>query len=161
MTPNSRTLGLLSAALLLLAGCYSYVPTELGSAPAETELRVYLSRRGLADIPEDIPTGASYLTGRFMRRTADSVLIQVPVSRRVEGAGALDLRQNVFVPISEIVDVQYRQLNRAKTGIALAGGVGLATALVLGVFDARVDQDPVSGDSPEQIRIPFLAFPTP
>jgi hypothetical protein len=149
------------AALLLLAGCYAYVPTELASAPPDQELRVYLSRRALADIPEDIPTGSTFLTGQLVRQTQDSLLLAVPVSRRVEGAGALDLRQNVFVPKSEIVDIQYRQLNRVKTTAALAASVAAGAALVLGVFDASVDQGQNQGESPDQIRIPFFSFPAP
>jgi hypothetical protein len=158
--PRARALAAVPAAVLLLGGCYTYIPVDLGAAPADTELRVFMSRQALADVPEDIPTGGTYLTGRLVRRTRDSILIQVPVSRRVEGAGALDLRQNVFLPVSEIVDVQYRELNRGRTAMALLGGAGAAVALVLGVVDAGGTSDP-GGEVEEQIRIPLFSFPIP
>src|SRR5688500_10557824 len=98
--------GLASAAVL--SGCFRYVPVELGAVPPDSEVRVHVSRRGLADIPEEIPTGSTYVNGRFVRETADSVLVQVALGRRLDQPGALDLRQNVLLPRSEIEEVELR-----------------------------------------------------
>ena len=143
-----------------LSGCYSWIPVELGAAPTGPELRVFMSRRALADVPEGIPQGANWVTGRLERQTQDSILIQVPVSRTVDAPGALDLRQNVFLPKEEIVDVQFRQLNRPKTVMALIGGGALVTALLTLVISSggEPDQQPTVED---QIRVPLLAFPAP
>jgi hypothetical protein len=158
---SARAMAALTAAALGMSGCYTYIPTDLAAAPENAELRVYMSRRALADIPEDIPTGGTFLTGRLARQTPDSILLQVPVSRRVEGGGALDLRQNVFLPTTEIVDVQFRQLNKPRTFISVGGGVVVGALLVLGVIDAGGEPNPPPGQGEDQIRIPFLSFPAP
>jgi hypothetical protein len=153
-----------SAAVLaatFLSGCYTWVPVELDAVPAAgPELRVFMSRRALADVPEGIPVSANYVSGRLERQTQDSILIQVPVSRTVDAPGALDLRQNVFLPKNEIVDLQFRQLNRRKTVMALIGGGALATALLTVVVSSggEPDEQPTF---PSEIRIPLLAFPAP
>ncbi|MSR37131.1 MAG: hypothetical protein EXR95_10920, partial [Gemmatimonadetes bacterium] len=90
MTRIRRSLALLAA--LLLSGCYQYFPVAPGAIPLEQELRVFLSRRALSELPEGIPTGLNYVGGRLVRATADSLLLQVPVSRTVDGPGARDLR---------------------------------------------------------------------
>jgi hypothetical protein len=148
-------------AATFLSGCYSWIPVELEAAPAATELRVFMSRRALVDVPEGIPVFGTYVTGRLARQTADSILIQVPVSRTVDAPGALDLRQNVFLPKSEIVDLQYRRLNRGKTVAALVGGGALATAILTVVVSSGGSAEERPGDVPDQIRIPILAFPAP
>ena len=149
------------AAATFLSGCYAWIPIELEAAPTGPELRVFMSRRALADVPEGIPQSGNSVTGRLVRTTQDSILIQVPVSRTVDAPGALDLRQNVFLPKTEIVDLQYRQLNRPKTVAALIGGGALAGALLTLVINSGGSADQQPGEIPDQIRIPLFAFPAP
>ena len=144
-----------------LSGCYTWIPIELEAAAPGPELRVFMTRRALADIPEGIPMSTTYVSGRLVRETQDSILIQVPVSRTVDAPGALDLRQNLFLPKADIVDVQYRQLNRAKTIAALAGGAAAALAVLTVVISSGGEPDQQPTEFPEQIRIPVLAFPAP
>jgi hypothetical protein len=160
MKPSVRATASLVAAAFL-SGCYSWIPVELDAAPAGPELRVFMSRRALADVPEGIPMSATYLTGRLSRQTQDSILIQVAVSRLVDAPGAMDLRQNVFLPKNEIVDVQYRLLNRAKTIMALVGSASLATGLLTVVISSGGNADDQTPDFGDRIRIPLVAFPAP
>jgi hypothetical protein len=154
MTRTPRAPVLLAA--LLLCGCYQYFPVAPDAIPPDQELRVFLSRRALAELPEGIPTSTNYVEGRLVRATADSLLLMVPVSRTVDGPGARDLRQNVYVPKLEVVDVQRRHLSRPRTALTLLGGVAAGLILVQAA-DTDASEPPNQAGS-EGIRIPLDAF---
>jgi hypothetical protein len=128
MTRILRAAALCTA--VVLSACYRYVPVSPEAIPKEMELRVFLSRGALSALPSDIPAGVNYITGRLERETSDSLLLMVPVSRTVDGPGARDLRQNVFVSRADVVDVQLRELHRSKTALAFLSGLGVAFILV-------------------------------
>src|SRR5437868_3144857 len=119
--------------LSLTAGCYEYVTSDLTAVPNDAYVRVYLSRRGMGDVPREIPSSTTYLTGRIVAVTRDSILIQVPVSRSIEGNGARDLAQNVYLPIGEVISVDRRRFSPGRTGLAMVAGVGFVSATVLGI----------------------------
>lgn len=119
--------------LVLASGCYTYTQAELDTLPEDAYVRIYMTRRGIGEIPEGIPVGATYLTGRFQTQTRDSVLIAVPTQHAVEGGGARDLAQNVYVPTAEIVSVDRRKLHGPKTFLAIAGGGAVIAGAVIGV----------------------------
>lgn len=153
MTRIRRSLALLAA--LLLSGCYQYFPIAPEAIPLDQELRVFLSRRALSELPEGIPTTANYVGGRLVRATADSLLLQVPVSRTVDAPGARDLRQNVYVPKLDVVDVQRRDLSRPRTTLALLGGLGFAFIVVQA---AHLSANEPPNQSGTGIQIPFDVF---
>lgn len=148
-------------AALVSSGCFRYVPVAPGAVPPGADVRVYVSRRAMADVPEELASGGAYLTGRLARATADSVLLQLPVTRADAATGTLDLRQNVFLPASEIVEVRLRELSRSRTFFAVGGAAGLGLAIVAVVIDARGNSVDDPGEGPDQIRIPLFSISAP
>ena len=64
-----RGLARLCAVLTLpasLGACFRYLPAPLDAVPANEDVRVHLSRVALARVPEEFPTGGSYLMGRIV-----------------------------------------------------------------------------------------------
>jgi hypothetical protein len=143
--------------LLVLGGCFRYSSTPLTSAPADEDVRVHLSRVALARVPEEFPRGDSYLTGRIVGLASDSVVLRIPVSR-ASAFGQPNLRQDVYIPRGEIVDIERRQVNAFRTGLAIAAVTGLGTALVLTIIEGSgVDEE--DGEGPDQMRFPIFAVP--
>jgi hypothetical protein len=134
-------------ALLCLAfssGCYTYTQADLPTLPADTYVRLYLTRKGLNSIPAGaVPNSSSsvYLNGRIQKQTPDSLLIAVPVSLSVTGNGAKDLAQNIYVPMSEVVSVDRRLFSPQRTVLAFVGGVGFVSVTVLGISSAGKTSD--------------------
>ncbi len=128
--------------VVLSSGCYTYAQTELKGLPSASYVHLFLTRAGLDAIPKEaVPTRTNYISGRVQKETADSVLITVPVSLSIQGNGARDLAQNVYIPITEVVGVERRQLNAGRTVLAVVGGFGLVTGTVLGISSAGKHND--------------------
>jgi hypothetical protein len=144
--------------LISLGGCFRYLPAQLETAPRDRDVRVHLSRVALARVPEEFPTGGTFLTGRIVGLEADSVVLRVPVTRAA-GYGMAELRQDVHLPRGEIIEVERREMSPARTGLAIAGAAGAAVALVILIIDASGSTDADPGEPPDQLRLPVLSIP--
>lgn len=142
--------------LTLIAGCFTYIPAPLDSAPTTEDVRVHLTRVAMAQVPEEFPTGESFLTGRLVSVAADSVVLRVPVARRSSSFG-MELRQDLHLPRGGIVEVERREVNGVRTGLTVAAATGAAAALVLMIIDASGSGDADPGDVPEQSRLRLLS----
>jgi hypothetical protein len=71
------------------------------------------------------------------------------------------LRQDIHIPRGEILEVERREVNTARTGLTIAAAAGAAAALVLLVIDASGNADADPGDPPDQMRFPVLSIPVP
>ncbi len=137
------------------SACFEYVPVPAEAVPASEDVRVYLSRRGLADLPEDLPsTGRAFVTGRWARATGDSVMLQVPVVRRLEDPSAPDIRQNLFVARADVLDVRRRRFSTARTALAVAGAVGGSAVIVTVIMKAGGNEGADTEVGPDQVRVP-------
>jgi hypothetical protein len=145
--------------LVVLGGCFRYSSTPLASAPTNEDVRVHLSRVALARVPEEFPRGESYLTGRIVGVASDSVVLRVPVSRATGGFGQPNLRQDVYIPRGEIVDVERRHVNAFRTGLTVAAATAAGTALVLAIIEGSGNADEDDGEGPDQMRFPVFSVP--
>jgi hypothetical protein len=147
--------------LFALSGCYTYVPIELSSVPAGSDVRVFLTRAAVATLPEDVaPTdlNALYVTGRLEAREADSLMVGVPVGARDATLISPNIRQLVKVRTAEVVDVRRRQFSVPRTALLTAGTVGLGAfviSLIFGANDGGSTPDPNEDVS----RVPVGIFP--
>jgi hypothetical protein len=148
------------ASVPLVAGCYVYVPAQLETVPPQTEVRVFVSRQALANIPVEVANNGSYLTGQLAGRSADSVRVFVPVATRADmGLPIRDLRQEVRVPASQVLQVERREFSRGRTALLVAGGVG-AAAGIIGLITGSITGAGDGGPGDDLIRIPlFIGVP--
>src|SRR5205823_14043074 len=89
----------LACATALLTGCFTYIPTQLGSVPQGAQIRVHLNPATQVTLStqtnrriEDILEGT--LTGR----QPDRLLLKVPIAAQQEGFFQSAIDQNVEVP---------------------------------------------------------------
>lgn len=157
----SRMAAVLVVAFLLLSGCYRYLPTDLQGIAPGGEVRVQVSRRALVDLPEEIPSAEGTLQGQLLGFAADSLRLRVPVTARIQGPHRVAIAQEIRVPVAEVLDVTRREFNGAGTALAVAGGAGAATALVLLIMEASGRAPGDDGPPPDQIRIPLLSVTFP
>ncbi len=147
-----------AAPALILCGCFSYVPAPIETVPAGQDVRVYMSRRGMAELPEELEPNGPFLTGTLIRREEEHLFIRVPVARVQQGFHSTQIGQEISVPTGEIVQVQRRQFNRAGTGLLVVGTAASATAIVFLITKAFASRE---GNPPpiEEIRIPLFSLP--
>ena len=136
---------LVVAATPVLAGCFAYVPAQMEGVPAGQEVRVQLSRRGMAELPVEIAQDDGYLRGSYAGQGGDSVRVQVAVAARQVGFLNQELRQEVRVPTAEVVQIERREFSRGRTALlaaaVVAGGVAIVS-LISGSIDGAGDGPP-------------------
>ena len=103
--------------VILLAGCFNYVPTDFTTVPVGEDVRLFVNP---GDVPElsEIPAGedlAPVVQGTLVAMEDDAVVVRVPVARRQEGFHTLSLGQSIRVPHDGIISAQVRMLDQLKT----------------------------------------------
>jgi hypothetical protein len=143
----------IGAAAFLCTGCFTYRASELPSVAEGAEVRVQLTRQGFAALP-DIPTQSGLrLSGKLVARSDDQLRMRVPVA--MEGR-TTTVAQELVIPVLDIARFETRTLSRARTGLAVAGGVGIAIAFYLGFEKGN----PFSGGKPDDPEIEGPGFTT-
>ena len=114
-------------ALLLLSGCFIYVPVDLGVLPVGGGVRVQVEER--RDATFQLPSGSARLSGIMVRESPTEVVLRVPF------APGSEFGQEITIPISAIMRIETRELD-GKRSVAMAVGALGATAGIL-AFIAR------------------------
>jgi hypothetical protein len=155
-------LGLLSALVLALPGCFRYVPAQLETTPPGTAARVVVTRAGSEQLREVLPDGrdGDAVRGTFVERDGNTAILSVPVAQRQDGMAQRSIQQRIQVPIGEIVSFERREVNVAGTAILAGGVAGFATVILLAITEARKGDNPDNGIPPDEsiISIPLFSF---
>ena len=145
-TPPVAPLGV----ALLLAGCFSYVPAELGTVPPGDEVRLELTRVGFAELPEIPNMAGPSLNGLLMGTEGDRISLRVPVAVHMDGFVTQVVEQNVAVPANQIVRVERRLFNRKKTMVTVGGGLAGLAGIFLGFKAGGNDAPDIPQKDPEE-----------
>jgi hypothetical protein len=140
--------------VVLLAGCYSYVPQRPGDVSPGAEVRVHLSSDGARRLGETYPTLTGSIEGR-LESWASNVEVSYPIPP-TPGMVDRGLRNRLVIPQADIIGIDLKQQDRTRT-VALTVGLGTATALTAiaifgGVFGGSNLPD---GQLPEDVLVPF------
>jgi hypothetical protein len=153
---------LLPALLVLLTGCYSYVPASLETVSPGDQVRVRISAVA-ADRLEPVRfTTAREMDGAIVRFDDDQLYFDA-IIRTVDATGITAMfTQRLNLATTEVQDVQHRRLDVLKTGAAVSGGAfllgGAAYAVSRGLLRGRTGEyEPIEMHSPFRLRwsIPF------
>jgi hypothetical protein len=145
---------------LISSGCYSYVPVRMEQIEPGEAVRLRLSPEEADRLQTVRLTDSRMMEGLVVNRSAAELFLETPVGRLDPMAGTRTLIQRINVPLGEIRDIERRQHDRFKTGVAIGG---VAIVVVVGVVAAiqggsgrRSGDDPGPDESrsPVMIRVP-------
>jgi hypothetical protein len=141
----ARSVIQLGIAVLLQSGCFTYMPAELRTLPEGGQVRVHLTRQGVAALPEVIDQNGPRLAGTLVWRNDDQLLLRVP-----DAANNLNrpLAQQVVITATDIVRFESRKLNATRTALVVGGGLAIAAALYAG-FETGKPANPEKPEEPE------------
>jgi hypothetical protein len=146
--------------LLFASGCYSYMPASLENIEPGQAVRVRLTPEEADRLQSVRQTDSRVMDGVVVNRSAGELLVETPVGRLDPMGGTRVLVQRIDIPLGEIRDIERRQRDRFKTGVAIGGvalvvGVGVVAALQ-GGSGRRTGEDPGPDESrsPVMIRVP-------
>ena len=147
--------------VLLLAGCFNYVPTDFTTVPVGEDIRLIVSRERVPDLGEltlqDDP--APVLEGTLERREDTSLIVRIPVGRRTDGLHSVALGQAIHVHPDAIISAELRVLDGFKTTGIITGMIAGATTLLLLGMDAMSDQAPLPQPDPPDFRMRLISIP--
>jgi len=150
----------MAVALALLAGCHHYVPVPVESLSPGSDIRARITADEATRLqPLLLRDDARVLEGLFLERRNESVLVQVPVVNELRGIRMETLHQRIDVPVTSILEMELREIDRGKTGLALGAGTVVIVALVINSL-----RDSGSSDRdgplppPDEIRGPVRIF---
>lgn len=123
--PAARTRSALAAAVLL-AGCMSYIPTDPSELPVGSKVRVQISRRAFAELPQISDRQGQSLEGSLVSRDDAGLTIHVPL------AIGSNLGQDLTIPMEGVVGSELREVSKGRTLLAAAAGVAVVVGLVIG-----------------------------
>lgn len=146
-------LGLMSA----LLGCYSYTPTRPEVVPLGEVVRVRMTADEATKFTDLQLRDSRLLEGRLHDVSDDAVTLEATIGANDPQRGMRALMQRVDVSTTGMVELEWRQLDRARTGFLIAGGSAVLTAVVLGqLHGGGGDDDGPGGGSNEAVWIPIL-----
>ena len=157
-------LGWKGLVLIVLAlssmGCFRHVPVQVETTAPGESVRVLTTRRGAAELADisDLSDDAPIIDGTFVGVEGQELLLRVPVGRRQEGFISRDINQTIRIPTDEIVSFRLKELDKASTAFVVAGGVGLATAIVAFILQPHGRQTGAPDDSPDDSLVEFRLF---
>lgn len=131
-----------SLALLMTTACYTYHPVAVESLRVQSDVRARLTPGQLEELREMLPAGDRVIEGRVLERESDGVLLLVPVVSALRGARVETINQRLSIRNTGFVEVEVRELDRVRTGLALGAG-----AVVVGVVVARMLDEAVNPGS--------------
>lgn len=145
---------LLSASLLVTAGCFHYVPTRLGETSPGMEVRVQVSPEEAGRLNQELGTRGELIRGRLVDQFDEALLIET----RVVGSQTR-MYQRVRIPLGEVVGVEARKLGYLKTVFLIGALTATTSAMIAMVFSQGTNQqdDPSDGIN-NRIMIPLFRF---
>lgn len=126
---------------LLSAGCYAYRPVDFDEVRVDSEVRVRLTARQFDELNGVLPSESRVIEGRVLEENGSSYLMLVPILAELRGARIETIHQRLDISRSGIVEIEIREMDRLRTGIAIGAG-----AAVLGYVAWRTLRDPALGD---------------
>jgi hypothetical protein len=149
----------LLCALATGQGCYVYRSADAGAVEPNEEVRVTLTDRGSSTVlPGSYATGQRTVEGRFTELTADSLVISVWIGEAYRGTPFETTYQRVPIPRLDVIEVENRQLSKARTAIVAAGVVAVIVTMidrlgVIPIFNRGSDDGQLPPPTPDPIRI--------
>ncbi len=155
---------LLTAIVLLLSGCFTYVPVDVGAVRVGQDVRIALTRAGLRELdefaearPYNVALGP-LLEGTIASRDADRLLVRLPVLGSQTALYQAPSDAQVPISTGQIVQIESREFDRLGTGLFVAGAVGALVVAIFKFFNVETPPGVANPDPPpsDETRIPLF-----
>ncbi len=120
--------------LLTTAACYSYQTIPLDDVRPDLPVRLRVKPEATERVAAVVGYSTQDVTGTVSSVNGDTILLTVRVSTASQASVAQQLYQRLDVPISQLIEVEQRHLNRTKTYACVAVVAAGAGALAVWAF---------------------------
>jgi hypothetical protein len=129
----------IAAALLVLQGCFSYLPIEPGEVEPGLAVRARVSPAASARIAPLLGASeARRLDGTVVTHSPDTLIVEVPtVMADVREFGRTP-NQRVSIPRGDLLELEVRRLDRIRTSLV----AGTVAAIIAGVLVKSLQGEP-------------------
>ncbi len=128
----------------LLSACYTYRPVEIADLAPQLEVRARVTGAESDRLSEILGSDDRVIEGTIEEIDANNLLLLVPVVSAFDRTRGGALSQRINVARSGVVEVELKQLDRARTGVMFGAITAVIGALVL----RQLNQDQGGGDNP-------------
>lgn len=150
MELSQRLIGTVLASCLASGACYRYVPTTVETVPEGATVRALLSVSG-EERARQLGVYGRVVQGTVLARDGGAVSLFVPTAPISVEFGARPLYQQLDLAAEDVLRVDVRELDQAKTFSLLAGGAaGLALVTVRGFTGGGPGPRPNPSDEPPE-----------
>jgi hypothetical protein len=149
----------LAVLVLLLGGCYTYVPADLGEVGPEQDVRLRLAPAEASRLDGFANEGERAIDGRVLAHEGDSVLVRVEAHSELRGVRVETLYQRVNVARPAVLDVELRELDKTKTYLLTGAAAAAIAALAANRLSSGGSRDPNGGGDPNETLIPIFSVP--
>lgn len=131
--------------LVICSGCYTYTPVQPDAVAIGADVRARITAAEAERLREVLPSERRMLEGKVLAGDGSMLMLEVPLARREMARGLELLHQRLSIPRSELIEIEQRSLDRARTGAAALG----ASLVVLYVLIDRLSGEPASDRPPD------------
>lgn len=134
---------------VLLCGCYSYAPLQTTAVTPSATVRARISAQEADRLKEILPSLNRVLEGKVVNADAAAIVLEVPSTTIT--IGTRPLHQIVSISHAGIQELESRQLDRTRTGLAGLAAVTVAGVVIYQGIKGNPGQDglPGEGTGPE------------
>ena len=152
---------LVMAGLFAAGGCYHYLPSSPQEVATGQAVRLRLTPDEATKYTDLRLTNPRLLEGKVVDRSADGVMLDATVGVNNAATGARALTQRLNVALSGVLDVELKELDRAKTGFLVGGGAVIAGLVIGKVSGAFGGTEIPPTDVQESRRVPLFKIRLP
>ena len=150
----------LAATLLVLSGCFSYIPARPGEVEPGLDVRARVSPTAGARIAPLLgATDARRLDGKLITNGADTIIVEVPTVMLDNREFGRTPNQRISIPRGDLIELEVRKMDRWRTmgivgGAAVVLGVALTKAL-----KGEAGKEPLPGGGGTDAIVFRIAWP--
>jgi len=114
-----------AALLLLLCGCFQYLPSTPAGNPAGVEVRVGLTPAGSRELAPVIGSSVTAVEGRLVETSGDTLTLRVSRLLTAAGVPVSWSSAPVRIPGTAVASVERQALARGRTAVVVAAVAAL------------------------------------
>lgn len=133
-------------------GCYRYVPASLDTVPIGARVKAQLSSEAELALRDSLGLDARVVNGTLVDRAPQRLLLQVRTASGARAFGDQALYQRIALKPQDVLRLEVREVNRAKTGTLAAALAGVAALVIIELtkHNRPGTPEPPPGPPPEQ-----------